>query len=239
MLKKIIILILCLQVVGQMQAQQFLRGFGFFVGATESRHRYINSLPVDSFNFAHTYNAPSHHSAEYFSWSVGILGEFLKYDKIRWQTEFEYCNKGAIESELLDRVTGERGPKVANTYANIQWNNYAKIFIREGYRGLPYVMLGARLEYNFKRATPAYALVAGSIPKIAVTPDVALGYEFIVYSRWKPFVEFHYNPDLIKFKQGPVTMWNRTFELRVGLIFRPAGKAFDDCNAPTFRGKAY
>lgn len=239
MLKKIIITLAFFQLLQNAYSQQFLRGFGFFVGATQSSHKYINQLPVDSVGFAHTFNAPSHRTQEYFSWSVGILGEFLKYERVRWQTEFEYCNKGAIESELLDRVTGERGPKVANTYANIQWNNYAKIFIREGYKGTPYVMLGARIEYNFKRATPAYALVAGAIPKIAVTPDVALGYEFIVYSKWKPFVEFHYNPDLIKFKQGPVTMWNRTFELRVGLIFRPKGKALDDCNAPTFRGKAY
>jgi hypothetical protein len=35
-----------------------------------------------------------------------------------------------------------------------------------------------------------------------------------------------------------VTMWNRTLELRVGIIFRPK-KALDDCNAPRFRGKNY
>lgn len=220
-------------------SQKFLRGFGFFIGATESAHRYVNKLPVDSFNFAHTYNAPTHRSAEYFSWSVGILGEFLKYDRIRWQTEFEYCNKGAVENELLDRVTGERAGKAVNSYANIQWNNFAKIFLNEGYRGTSYFMIGGRIEYNIRRTTPAYSLVSGAIPKISVTPDVALGYEFVAYSKLKPFVELHYNPDLIKFKQDPVIMWNRTLELRVGLIFRPSGKPLDDCNAPRFRGKAY
>ena len=239
MIKKIIFILVLCQVVQQAYSQQFLRGFGFFVGATESSHRYVNKLPVDSFNFAHTYGAPSHRTQEYFSWSVGILGEFLKYDRIRWQTEIEYCNKGAIESELLNRVTGERGPKVANTFANLQWNNYAKLFLKPGYRGTPYVMLGARIEYNISRATPAYAAVASLVPKITVTPDVAVGYEFIVYSKWKPFVELHYNPDLIKLHVDPVTMWNRTLELRVGLIFRPSGKPLDDCNAPRFRGKGY
>ena len=234
-IKIILISILC-QLSCHVNAQ-FLRGIGIFIGLTESSHRYINKLPVDS-AFMHTYDAPSHRSAEFFSWSVGFLGEFLKYDKFRWQTEIEFCNKGAVERPLLDRYTGERGPVSANAYGNIQWNNFAKFFFNEGYRGTPYIMIGARIEYNLMRTITAYAPVAGAVPKINFTPDVSLGYEFVSYSKFKPFVELHYNPDLLKLHVGNVDMWNRTLELRVGIIFRPK-KDLDNCNAPKYKGKSY
>ena len=237
MIKKIIIISVICQLSMNMHAQ-FLRGIGIFIGITESSHRYVNLHPEDDTTFAHTIPAPSHRSAEYFSWSVGILGEFLKYEKFRWQTEIEFCNKGAIESPLINPVTGARGPVSANTYGNIQWNNYAKYFLNEGYRGTPYIMIGARIEYNMMRAVTAYVPVSGAVPKLNITPDVALGYEFVTYSKFKPFVELHYNPDLIKLHVGDVAMWNRTLELRVGIIFRPK-KSLDDCNAPRFRGKNY
>jgi hypothetical protein len=35
------------------------------------------------------------------------------------------------------------------------------------------------------------------------------------------------------------TVRNRTFELRIGLIFRPAKGSIDDCNAPTYHGNYY
>ena len=237
MIKKIVIVGIICQMTFSLQAQ-FLRGIGVFAGLTESSHRYINRLPVDSITFLHTYDAPSHRSAEYFSWSVGILGEFLKYYKFRWQTEIEYCNKGAIEKPLLNRYIGDRGDAVANKYANIQWNNFAKYFFNEGYRGTPYIMIGVRIEYNLTRDITAYAPVSGAVPKLSFTPDVALGYEFVTYSKFKPFVELHYNPDLLKLRVGDVTMRNRTLELRIGVIFRPK-KSLDDCNAPRFRGKNY
>lgn len=237
MIKKIIILVALIQFANQASAQ-FFRGVGIFVGVTESSHRYVNVHPKDCTFFAHTIPAPSHRSAEYFSWSVGILGEFLKYQNFRWQTEIEYCNKGAIERPLLFPWPAVRGGPTPNTFANIQWNNFLKVFLTEGYRGTPYFMLGGRIEYNLRRSITAYPDVMAAVPKITVTPDVAIGYEFVTYSKFKPFVELHYNPDLIKTHVGTVAMWNRTFELRVGIIYRPM-KALDDCNAPKFRGKNY
>lgn len=237
MRKYIIYIISAISLTLQVKSQ-FFRGVGIFAGATMSSHRYVNPTPVDSFYFTHTQPAPAHRSAEYFSWSVGILGEFLKYDHIRWQTEIEYCNKGAIERPLLFPWPAVRGGPTANTYANIQWNNFAKIFMNEGYRGTPYLMLGGRLEYNISRAITAYPAVAGLMPKITVTPDVGVGYEFSAYSPFKLFTEFHYNPDLIKVHTGPVVFWNRTFELRVGVIYRPQ-KSLDDCNAPRYHGTDY
>jgi hypothetical protein len=237
MLKKII-LIVALVYISYNSNAQFFRGVGLFIGATESSHRYINKNDVDSFLYTHTYPAPSHRSAEYFSWSGGILGEFLKFDHFRWQTELEYCNKGAVERPLLDRWPTTRGSRSVNKFSYIQWNNYAKFFLNEGYRGTPYIMLGARLEYNLNKKISAYSDVMSKVRKITVSPDVVLGYEFSVYSKFKPFVELHYNPDVLKTKVDPVKQWNRTFELRLGVIYRPR-KSIDDCNAPRYHGSDF
>lgn len=237
MTKKISLIVTVIVLATQAKAQ-FFRGAGLFAGATMSSHRYVNPTPVDSFYFTHTQPAPAHRSAEYFSWSVGVFAEFLKYSHVRWQTEIEYCNKGAIERPLLFPWPAVRGGPTANSYVNIQWNNFAKIFMNEGYRGTPYLMLGGRLEYNLSRAITAYPAVAGLMPKFTATPDVGVGYEFSAYSPFKLFTEFHYNPDLIKVHTGPVVFWNRTFELRVGIIYRPQ-KALDDCNAPRYHGTNY
>jgi hypothetical protein len=217
---------------------QFFRGVGLFIGATTSSHRYINRLPVDPDFYAHTLPAPSHRSAEFISFSVGLLGEFLKYDHIRWQTELEYCTKGGVEHPLLNPVTGERGGASPNTFANIQWNNFAKILGNEGYRGTPYLMIGARLEYNIARTITAYGAVAGAVPKINLTPDVGVGYEFASFSKWHVFTEVHYNPDAIKMVIDPVIFWQRMWELRLGIIYRPR-KSLDDCNAPRYHGSNY
>lgn len=237
MIKKIIFSVVFIGLTQFSKAQVF-RGVGIFIGATESSHRYINKNSIDSTFYSHTYPAPSHRSAEYFSWSVGILGEFLKYQNFRWQTELEYCNKGAVERQLIDRWPTSRAPKSANTFAYIQWNNYLKVFFNEGYRGTPYIMLGARIEYKLRNGITAYPEVMAHVPKITVSPDVAIGYEFTTYSKFKPFVELHYNPDLIKNHVGPVVQWNRTFELRVGVIYRPK-KSIDDCNAPRYHGSDF
>ena len=92
MLKKIIFCYALLHVAYQVDAQ-FFRGIGLFIGGTTSSHRYVNGLEVDSFLFTHTTPAPSHRSAEYISYSGGFFVEFLRYEHIRWQTEFEYCTK--------------------------------------------------------------------------------------------------------------------------------------------------
>lgn len=237
MIKKIIVCCVLFHFTFQMNAQ-FFRGAGIFIGATTSSHRYINLNAQDNTTFAHALPAPSHRSGEFISFSVGFLGEFLKYDHIRWQTELEYCTKGGVERPNLIPLTGLRGGATPNTFGNIQWNNFAKIFGNEGYRGTPYIMLGARLEYNIARTITAYGDVAGAVPKINLTPDVAVGYEFISYSKWHLFTEVHYNPDAIKMVVQNVVFWQRMWELRVGIIYRPR-KSIDDCNAPRYHGSDY
>ena len=237
MIKKIVICFAIFHLTFQMNAQ-FFRGVGIFIGGTTTSDKYINRLPVDPNFFTHTAPAPSHRSGELVSFSVGILGEFLKYEHIRWQTELEYCTKGGVERPLLFPWPAVRGGATANAFQNIQWNNFAKIFGNEGYRGTPYLMLGARLEYNFARSITAYGAVAGAVPKINLTPDVGIGYEFTSYSKWHLFTEVHYNPDAIKMVVDPVVFWQRMWEIRLGIIYRPR-KSLDDCNAPRYHGSDY
>lgn len=237
MIRKHLILIgLCFS-FAQMHSQ-FLRGVGVFAGAVTSRHKMINTNLVDTL-YSHRIPAPSHQSAEYVNWSAGILFECLKYQNVRWQTEIEYCNKGAVENPFLSPASDVRTGKTANTLSYVQWNNYVKIFFREGYVGTPYVMLGARAEYNIRKSVTAYSAVVSAIPKIRINPDVALGYEFTSYSNFKLFTELHYNPDVISKNIGNIKFTNRTWELRVGIIYRRSQKAIDDCNAPRYHGGDY
>jgi hypothetical protein len=115
MIKKTIIS-LAFFVIALHSHAQFFRGIGIFAGGTMSSHHYVNSLATDSFFFAHTSPAPSHRSAERFSWSAGIVAEFLRYDHFRWQTEFEYCNKGAVERPLIVPWPAERSSRTKNLY---------------------------------------------------------------------------------------------------------------------------
>lgn len=236
MIKKIIICFALFHLTIQMNAQ-FFRGAGLFIGATTSSHRYRNLNPIDNNTFAHRFPAPSHRSAELPSFSVGIFGEFLRYTHIRWQTEFEYCTKGGVERPTI--APGERSGPTPNTFTYIQWNNFAKIFGNEGYRGIPYIMLGGRIEYNMARAVSAYGAVAGAVPKINISPDAGIGYEFNSPIKWHLFTELHYNPDAIKLVVSNVMFWQRMWELRVGIIYRPRKKAIDDCNAPRYHGSNY
>ena len=236
MVKKISVLCVFMYLAFQVQAQ-FFRGVGLFGALTSSRHRYVNTSSVNEL-YVHKFPSPSHKSAEYLSWGAGIFGEFLKYDHVRWQTEFEYCNKGAKERPFLSPFTTDRGPATANALSYIQWNNYVKFFFNEGYRGTPYLMLGGRIEYNLRRSVSIYPTVINPLPKINVSPDAAIGYEFVTYGRFKPFVEVHYNPDLINKQVDNIAFNNRTWELRVGIIFRPE-KSQENCNAPRFHGSGY
>ncbi|HKC67996.1 MAG TPA: hypothetical protein VKG26_07180, partial [Bacteroidia bacterium] len=165
--------------VNQFYAQRFLQGIALFAGETSSRDRYINTYPLDFKDdptFLHA-QPPSHKSTERESWSVGFFAEMLKSYDWRWVTEIDFCNKGAVENELLNPITDQKRV-VANHYANIQWNNYLKRWIDLGFRFKTYAMVGARLEYTIARSTPAYSYISGRAAKLTVSPDVAIGAEF-------------------------------------------------------------
>ena len=222
---------------------QFLRGIGIFVGANSTAHRYRNlgSVRKDPLAPVFTdYYPQNHYSHDYQSFAVGLFAEFLRYDHIRWQTELEYTNKGAIEKEV-DWYTGQRTGQVgANVYQYIQWNNYLKYMGTVSNRGQWYTMLGIKIEYKLAAATPIFTPISGTFPKIWWSGDAGIGYEFFTWKRLHPFVEFHYNPDLMyQPPRAGSTVRSRTFELRIGLIYRPAKSSIDDCNAPTYHGSYY
>ncbi|MEO8760856.1 MAG: hypothetical protein ABI388_06400 [Bacteroidia bacterium] len=222
------------------QAQyRFLQGIAVFVGETSSRDRYINLYPqtlqADPL-FLHA-QPPSHKSAELEGFSVGIFLEMLRSAKWRWVTEIDLCNKGAVENELLNPITNEKRI-VANHYTNIQWNNYIKRWIDLGFKFRTYAMLGARIEYTMGASTPAYSYISGKAAKLTVSPDIGIGAEFHLRGPWNLFVEEHYNPDIVPlYTTGKVSLWNRTWETRLGIIYRfKSGIASVDldCNAPRY-----
>jgi hypothetical protein len=234
MLKKTSSCILFFFIVFQSNAQ-FFDGFGVFLGGTSSRHRYVNTSSFDAVFLTHTIPAPSHKSKELFYFSVGAFKEFLSYKHFKWQTEFAYCRKGAVEKILIDMPTTEN--TATNKYTNLEWNNFIKLIGNEGYRGIPYLMLGIRLDYNVKRSLAAYYPISNLVPKIMATPDIGIGYEFINYGNWRLFSEGHYNPDVKKIKSANIIFSQRMWELRIGLIGR-IDKS-EKCNTPKYNGSYY
>jgi hypothetical protein len=68
--------------------------------------------------------------------------------------------------------------------------------------------------------------VTGDFKKFNFSWSIGVGFEKIVYSYFKPFVEIHYNPDTpfyYAYEKSPLQIRNRAWELRIGLIFRPGG----------------
>jgi hypothetical protein len=221
----------------------FLQGIAIFVGETSSRDQYINLNPISiqsDPNFLHA-KPPSHRSTEFESASVGIFAEMLKSANWRWVTEIDFVHKGANElDELVNPVTNQHA-SATNVYTNIQWNNYLKRWVDLGFRFKTYIMFGARIEYTMASATPAYGYVAGLARKINVTPDLGVGAEFHLKGPWNLFVEEHYNPDVIPvYTTGKISLWNRTWETRLGIIYRfksGIGSVDMDCNAPRYHGR--
>jgi hypothetical protein len=228
--------------------RQFLKGFGIFGAGTESVHHYKNldenkkDFTLDNpSNFNLSYYYPqSHISREYFSWGAGMFAEFSTRDNIRWQTEFEYVKKGAQEKEVIDPFIGTRsGSFSANKYTYIQWNNYLKFYNPIGYGSHWYIMPGIRLEYLLSKSTSVFTSVSSKFPTFWFSGNVGLGYEFPLTKRLSGFIEYHWNPDILAHKIDNIKVRNRTFELRLGIVYRPRQRRIDDCNAPRYNGPAY
>ncbi len=226
----------------------FFKGFGIFIAGTESAHYYENAAQskkdanVDVSNSfpINAYYPQNHISREYFSWGAGLFAEFSTKERFRWQTEFEYVTKGAKEKEVIDPFIGTRsGSFGVNKYTYIQWNNYLKFYNPIGFGAHWYFMPGIRLEYLFSKSTSVFTNVSGSFAKFWFSGNAALGYEFPITKKLFGFTEFHYNPDILRHKSDDVKVRNRTFELRVGIVYRPRQRRIDDCNAPRYNGPAY
>lgn len=239
-MKQSLILLLILS-AGLSPAQSFLKGYGFFGSGTSSKHEYRN-LDTDRKNdslYLPYFYPQTHISKERLSSGAGAFLE-LGLDKVRWQTELAYMNKGAKEMALVNPFTGERsGNYQTNKMTYIQWNNYLKFYNPIFSAAHWYWMAGLRLEYLFRQSTPVFSDFSGNFPKFWFSGDVALGYEFPLFRRLHAFSEFHWNPDLISRKQDNTKIRARTFELRVGIVIRQKKRSIDDCNAPRYKGPAY
>lgn len=238
------LIILLMAFVSIEASAQFFRGIGIFVAANSTAHRYrnLNAHKKDPLVYVPQYYYPqNHYSGDMQGFGVGLFAEFLRYDHIRWQTEFEYTMKAVREKEIGDPYLGTLSGAVGvNAYNYIQWNNFLKFMGTSTRKGQWYTMLGVRLEYLNSFAAPVFTPISGTFPKIWFSGDAGAGYEFFTWKRFHPFVEFHYNPDIIyQIPRAGTTVRSRTFELRVGIIFRPSPKSIDDCNAPIYHGTYY
>jgi hypothetical protein len=225
-------------------AQSLFKGFGIFGAVTSSKHEYLNT---DTHNKDTTYQVSAfypqtHISKEFINWGAGIFLE-LGRERIRWQTELEYVNKGAKEMPFAPPgfyFTGDRtGTYLTNKLTYIQWNNYLKFYYPLFNAAHWYIMPGIRIEYLFQQSTPVFPEYSGAFPKFWFSGDLGLGYEFPLVKRISAFVEGHWNPDVISHNHGNTKIRNRTFELRVGLVLRPRKRRIDDCNAPIYKGPGY
>jgi hypothetical protein len=239
--KKIAVILFCMYLTGA-HSQSWFRGVGIFGALTESQHHYYNQdtkLKATDDTTYTVYHPQTHYSKEYFSWGAGIFLELSRNENVRWQTELEYCNKGASEKELINGYTGERSPDFSvNKYGYLQWNNYLKFWYPAGFAHW-YWMIGIRLEYKLTSSATVLKSVSGAFPSFWFNPDLGVGYEYPFFKKYSLFAEYHLNPDVLAHTHGNTKVWNRTLELRIGIVMRPQKRRVDDCNAPVYRGPAY
>jgi hypothetical protein len=173
---------------------QFFQGFGLTAGIT-----YCNQkLKIDSLNEKLKYKYR-------FGGNAGIFVEYIEHPYIHMVTELQLNQKGG-----KDRVTGT---KYRVNY--FSFNNFVK-FRQELYDVTPYFLIGPRVEYHFNSSP--------GLPyrPFHITGSMGPGMEFLYWKPWVPFVEFQWNPDLMKAYRDPYyTRRHNAFELRVGIKYVP------------------
>jgi hypothetical protein len=214
---------------------QVFNGFGLFASGTSSRHDYTNgNYPV---NFPNRILLPeSHRSSERLSWGVGVMAEIFNFFGCRWQSELEYINKGAKEKNELISIESDNRRENTNKYKYIGFNNFIK-YRFETINFTSSLLVGARAEFMLSKATPAYETVSSDFRKLAISPDIGIGFEPFSIGKLKYIAELHYNPDVLKqYDKNNIQVKNRTWELRIGIMLRNRESVDIDCNAPVYRG---
>lgn len=193
---------------------QFFKGIGLTAGGTKAKQKWFLQMHGASTNIVKKKNI--------FGFNGSLRAEFIDSDIVRWVSEFQFNQKGC-----KDRTD-------SSTYKNrlnyICWNNFLKMQF-ETFDGYPYFLIGPRVEYMLSQSIQS-PLITDSFKKFNFSWSAGIGFEKIVFSYWKPFIELHYNPDTFfyyAYQAAPLDIRNRVWELRIGLIFRPGGR--DDCPA--------
>jgi opacity protein-like surface antigen len=198
---------------------QFFRGIGITAGVTMSKQKWFLSETTDT-GFTSIITPAIIKQKNIFGFNASLRGEFINNDNIRWVTELQFNQKGC-----RDKVFSSNGVTHLNY---ISWNNFLKVQY-ETFEGYPYILLGPRIEYTLSQASQSPA-VSRSFNKINFSWGVGAGFEKIVFSNLKPFIELHWNPDTpfyYAYQDEPLRIRNRAWELRLGIIYRPGGK--DEC----------
>lgn len=212
-MKKIILIVVITLAALQSEAQ-FLNSIGITAGGSLGNQKFYFSNP-DALS----------RKKYILGLNGSIFAEFFSGNYVRWVSEFQYNEKGS------------RDKQPENTYRNklqyICWNNYLKIRY-EMYSIIPYVLVGPRLEYDLFQKTTSPA-ITGSFSRIHVSAAAGAGVELVTYSNFKPFIEAFYNPDVIlpAYNQSNLAIWNKNFELRIGLKYEFVGRT-ESCNTPTY-----
>ena len=193
---------------------QFFQGIGITGGITLAKQKWFLNNPDGSTSIEKKKNI--------FGFNGSVRAEFINSDYVRWVTEFEYDQKGCKDK------TGSSTYRDRLNY--ICWNNFLKLQYKT-FEGFPYLLMGPRVEYKFTQATGSPAII-GAFQQFNFSWSVGAGFEKIVYSYFKPFIEVHYNPDTpfyYAYNTSPLDARNRAWEIRIGIIYRPGGH--DSCPA--------
>ena len=188
---------------------QFFQGIGVTAGVDLAKEKLFLHNPDGS---------STQLKKNIFGYYGSLRAEFIDNENIRWVTEFQYDQKGC--KDKTDSAT------FRNRLNNICWNNFLK-FQYETFSGFPYLLFGPRIEYLLTQGTKSPA-ITGAFGKFNFSWSIGAGFENIVYGNFKPFIEIHYNPDTpfyYAYKTSPLDIRNRAWELRIGLIYRPAQKS--------------
>jgi hypothetical protein len=193
--KKSILLITFAVIVSVSAKAQFIKGFGIVGGLTYANQKWFFDS-ADGTKINQKYK---------LGWNGAIFMEYLDRDYVRIVTEIEYNRKGAIEKYPI--------PDQRDRANYVSLNNFLK-FRQELYDVTPYFYVGPKVEY-FLNSQPL-------MKQLHASAAAGVGIEFLYKDPWIPFVEFQWNPDVMKAADIPewYRIKNNAFLLRVGLKYQ-------------------
>jgi hypothetical protein len=198
---------------------QFFNAIGIAAGVSYNKEGWSNEQWGTQEKYLLRYNG-------------AIIAEFFDDPKYQWRSELMYNMLGVKELYLQ------------NTFINqtnyITFNNYWK-YKHEFYKWIPYFLIGPRVAYLMTRSAGIFGDVIGGMYTIHVSAAAGIGVEKVCYSRFKPFIEFFYNHDIMPSFIGNVgsiapitsplyhtilseTIMQRDYELRIGVKYHIKGK---------------
>ena len=183
---------------------QIVSGIGIMGGITYSTQKWKYTEPAEKLK-----------KKWILRYNGSAFVEFFQHDYLRWVLEAQYNMKGA--KEKTDTGT------YRNKLDYICLNNYLKIRIYDELADfIPYIMLGVRSEYAFKKKPQIYPEIIQHFNPIHFGWSVGAGVEMVMYGNIKPFAELHYNRDLpviYAYQKDNLSIINQAFELKVGFKY--------------------